>query len=157
MSDFPPLTMRNQCKALLAISDAGKAVSVGEVAVATGLSDDQARSAVATLMRKRKVRRVYSRAPHGMTDLPGGGIGYLYEYCEEDVPLPDVVGKRGTPSQAAVKAQARPVADLIAAPKLVRMKVELLERMLPKAGGNDRDILLGIINDYKRLMLRKQV
>lgn len=166
-------SMRITCQVLLAIADAGCELTKVEIMDRLSeLSTTQVEGALAALLKKRKVLRVYNRnRPDGQFVFADGSHGYRYVYNLED-PLPAVVGKPGGCSPA--RTTIRQVAAHCAAsandtsvpssllqklpsslPNLYRQKCEVLDRLIARSGGNDKDILIAIRGDYRALMARK--
>jgi len=154
-----PSSMRMQCRVLLELADSSVPMKPSELAARTGLTEEQVSGAMRPLLIKQKVRRVLDTKGKNTTV----GADTLYEYSESE-PLPNVIGHRGVVARSTKRQVARsallvvsniPRANQPEQPKLLRVKLRLLERLLDILKGDDRDVLLGIIADYHVLLRRK--
>jgi len=138
--------MRNTCRVLLALADSGKQMTSQEIADVTELTPEQVSTAVNRLVIKQKVNRVELIPSSANTK------GYRYEY-NQNQPLPDVVGNRGKPSKCTVREHVRPATRFVPS-KVAMLRLGLLERLRDKVGGDDIDILIGMINEYREMCRR---
>lgn len=152
--------LQNSCRVLVSLWDDGPGTN-SDLSERTGLTVAQVTSAVQWLCRKRKVERKEK------VTSDAGGYPYVFEALEEPVPQnrPRVVraksrearryeseiyrrvGKASKQRRVLDKVPTDPLPDYV---RWRDRKLALLRRLAESASADDRDILVGIINDYLR-------
>lgn len=141
--------LKHSCQVLISLWDDGPGTSV-ELSKRTGLESPQVQNAVGWLCRKQKAR-ISGQAP-------GKVLTYVYEAREEPVKnnRPRIVKAKSNAAREVERARRKrrlhvEETEALGAVRFRDRKIALLRRLLDSASASDKDVLVGILNDYLRL------
>lgn len=139
--------LKHSCQVLISLWDDGPGTSA-ELSERTGLTPPQATSALNFLCRKQKAKRAGSA--------PGQGLAYIYEAREDQVKneRPRTVRSKSNAAREIERARGKRSLqgeEMLGAVRFRDRKIALLRRLLDSAGCSDKDLLIGVLNDYLRL------
>jgi hypothetical protein len=134
--------MKQICQVLLFVSEHDGWITSKEICEGMNFNYDQIKAALRQLVIKQKLQR--------RTNKDG-----LNTYCYIDESI------EPSPRPAHVKCSS-PVAKLMEArqpvlsnfSRFAQKKIDVLERVINKVSVDDRDFIIGMINDYKSVMIK---
>jgi len=135
-------SMRIICRVLLVFADHGPMTVKEAMSHLPDLNESQVSAAAVQLAVKQKLHKKYA---NGKQTVP-----LVYEYNEEfKPPARTNYGKSQSPVSRAANSKGRVRQQTFY--RFRDKKIALIERLIAKCGGMDKDLLIGILNDYRQL------